>query len=96
MSNIRCLDGLELVIRCYPDGQLTRKYLRHLQLGDTVEFRGLTGAMRCRKGIIKCIGMVADGTGSAPTCADPVKRELRALMASSTRSSLPYAKIRAT
>ncbi|EFX05736.1 cytochrome b5 [Grosmannia clavigera kw1407] len=60
---------LELLVRCYPDGLLTGRYLALLQVGDTVRFRGPKGAMRynnpggrlCRR-----IGMIAGGTGITP------------------------------
>lgn len=57
---------LRLVIKMYPDGELTGKYLQHLQVGDHVEIRGPKGAMRYRKGMVKEIGMVAGGTGITP------------------------------
>jgi cytochrome-b5 reductase len=57
---------LRLVIKCYPDGELTGKYLQHLQVGDKVEIRGPKGAMRYRKGMVKEIGMAAGGTGITP------------------------------
>lgn len=57
---------LELVIKCYPDGQLTGRYLEHLQVGDEVQFRGPKGAMRYRPGLCKKIGMLAGGTGITP------------------------------
>lgn len=57
---------LELVIRCYPDGQLTGGYLSKLEVGDEVQFRGPKGAMRYRRGLCKRIGMLAGGTGITP------------------------------
>lgn len=57
---------LELVIRAYPDGLLTGKYLAHLSLGDEVLFRGPKGAMRYRRGLCRKIGMLAGGTGITP------------------------------
>ncbi|KAK3299862.1 uncharacterized protein B0H64DRAFT_351229 [Chaetomium fimeti] len=58
---------LELVVRCYPDGQLTSRYLAHLRAGvDSVAFRGPKGAMRYRRGWAARIGMVAGGTGITP------------------------------
>lgn len=57
---------LELVIKCYPDGLLTGKYLANLQIGNHVEFRGPKGAMRYTKGLCKKIGMIAGGTGITP------------------------------
>ncbi|KAK4043887.1 hypothetical protein C8A01DRAFT_43257 [Parachaetomium inaequale] len=70
---------LELVVRCYPDGLLTSRYLAHLRAGvDSVEFRGPKGAMRYRRGWARSIGMVAGGTGITPMyqvvraiCEDP-------------------------
>ncbi|EPE24718.1 Ferredoxin reductase-like, C-terminal NADP-linked [Glarea lozoyensis ATCC 20868] len=69
---------LRLVIKCYPDGHLTGKYMEKLQIGDLVEVRGPKGAMRYRKGMVKEIGMVAGGTGITPMyqliraiCEDP-------------------------
>lgn len=66
VSNNKDLGRLELLIRCYPDGQLTGKYLSKLQVGDAVEFRGPTGAMQYRRGLAKQLGMVAGGTGITP------------------------------
>ncbi|KAK4119699.1 ferredoxin reductase-like protein [Parathielavia appendiculata] len=71
---------LELVVRVYPDGQLTSRYLARLRDGgvDSVEFRGPKGAMRYHRGWAKRIGMVAGGTGITPMyqvvraiCEDP-------------------------
>lgn len=69
---------LELVIKCYPDGLLTGKYLAHLQVGDEVLFRGPKGAMQYRRGLCRKIGMLAGGTGITPMyqliraiCEDP-------------------------
>ncbi|KAJ6137594.1 Cytochrome b5 [Penicillium samsonianum] len=57
---------IELVIKCYPDGQLSGKYLAGLTVGDEVEFRGPKGSMRYTKGLCRKIGMVAGGTGITP------------------------------
>ncbi|GAQ04919.1 NADH-cytochrome b5 reductase 1 [Aspergillus lentulus] len=57
---------LELVVKCYPDGMLSGKYLANLQVGDEVEFRGPKGAMRYKPGFCKKLGMVAGGTGITP------------------------------
>ncbi|RHZ62478.1 uncharacterized protein CDV56_108811 [Aspergillus thermomutatus] len=65
-SNNLDLGRLELVIKCYPDGLLTGKYLANLKLGDKVQFRGPKGAMRYRNGLCKKIGMIAGGTGITP------------------------------
>lgn len=81
---------LELVVRCYPDGLLTSRYLAHLRPGvDAVEFRGPKGAMRYARGWAPAIGMVAGGTGITPMyqviraiCEDPRDE---------TRVSLVYA-----
>ncbi|KAM0128491.1 hypothetical protein ACHAO1_008955 [Botrytis cinerea] len=69
---------LRLVIKMYPDGLLTGKYLQHLKVGDEIEVRGPKGAMRYRKGMVKKIGMIAGGTGITPMyqliraiCEDP-------------------------
>ncbi|KAM0471942.1 hypothetical protein ACHAPX_009078 [Trichoderma viride] len=66
VSNNTDLGKLELVIKCYPDGQLTGKYLANLKVGDKVLFRGPKGPMRYRKGLCKKIGMIAGGTGITP------------------------------
>lgn len=66
VSNNTDLGRLELVIKCYPDGQLTGKYLANLKVGDKVLFRGPKGAMRYKKGLCKKIGMIAGGTGITP------------------------------
>ncbi|GJC80791.1 cytochrome B5 [Colletotrichum tofieldiae] len=65
-SNNSDLGKLELVIRCYPDGLLTGKYLANLEVGDEVLFRGPKGAMRYQPNIAKKIGMLAGGTGITP------------------------------
>ncbi|OBR13462.1 Oxidoreductase NAD-binding domain-containing protein [Colletotrichum higginsianum IMI 349063] len=65
-SNNSDLGRLELVIRCYPDGLLTGKYLANLEVGDEVLFRGPKGAMRYHPNMAKKIGMLAGGTGITP------------------------------
>ena len=78
VSNNSDFGRLELVIRCYPDGQLTGKYLANLDIGAQVEFRGPTGVMKYRKGLCKRIGMVAGGTGVTPMCDGRIRyRSLR-------------------
>lgn len=69
---------LELVIKVYPDGLLTGKYLANLSVGDEVLFRGPKGAMKYSRGLCKKIGMLAGGTGITPMyqliraiCEDP-------------------------
>lgn len=69
---------LELVIKVYPDGMLTGRYLANLSVGDEVLFRGPKGAMRYSRGHCKRIGMLAGGTGITPMyqliraiCEDP-------------------------
>lgn len=69
---------LDLVIKVYPDGLLTGKYLANLSVGDEVMFRGPKGAMRYKRGLCKKIGMLAGGTGITPMyqliraiCEDP-------------------------
>lgn len=57
---------LSLVIKVYPDGELTGKYFAKLKVGDEVQFRGPKGAMRYRFGYCKKIGMIAGGTGITP------------------------------
>ncbi|KAJ5118487.1 Cytochrome b5 [Penicillium atrosanguineum] len=57
---------IELVIKCYPDGLLSGRYLANLSIGDEVEFRGPKGAMRYTKSLCRKIGMVAGGTGITP------------------------------
>ncbi|CAJ0550799.1 Ff.00g107290.m01.CDS01 [Fusarium sp. VM40] len=66
ISNNNDLGKLELVIKCYPDGLLTGRYLANLELGDEVQFRGPKGAMRYQRGLCKRIGMLAGGTGITP------------------------------
>ncbi|KAH0427783.1 hypothetical protein CcaCcLH18_09489 [Colletotrichum camelliae] len=65
-SNNADLGRLELVIRCYPDGLLTGKYLANVEVGEEVLFRGPKGAMRYSRGLTKKIGMLAGGTGITP------------------------------
>ncbi|KXJ89361.1 hypothetical protein Micbo1qcDRAFT_137206 [Microdochium bolleyi] len=84
VSNNSDLGILELVVRIYPDGKLTGKYLAHLSVGDEVSFRGPKGAMRFPTGRSdttqppKQLGMIAGGTGITPmfqliraVCEDP-------------------------
>ncbi|UPL01820.1 hypothetical protein LCI18_012754 [Fusarium solani-melongenae] len=66
ISNNSDLGTLELVIECYPDGQLTGGYLANVEIGDEVLFRGPKGAMRYQHGLCKKIGMLAGGTGITP------------------------------
>ncbi|GAT30417.1 cytochrome b5 reductase [Aspergillus luchuensis] len=66
VSNNLDLGRLELVVKCYPDGLLSGKYLANLNVGDEVEFRGPKGAMRYSRGLCAKIGMVAGGTGITP------------------------------
>ncbi|KAJ5151486.1 uncharacterized protein N7482_010738 [Penicillium canariense] len=66
VSNNTDLGRLELVIKCYPDGALTGKYLANLKVGDKTLFRGPKGAMKYKRGLCKKIGMVAGGTGITP------------------------------
>lgn len=65
-SNNLDLGVLELVIKVYPDGQLTGKYFANLQVGDEVQLRGPKGAMRYQVGHCRKIGMIAGGTGITP------------------------------
>ncbi|KAK2020447.1 oxidoreductase NAD-binding domain-containing protein, partial [Colletotrichum zoysiae] len=65
-SNNSDLGRLELVVRCYPDGLLTGRYLAGLEPGDEVLFRGPKGAMRYRPNMARRIGMLAGGTGITP------------------------------
>ncbi|KAF2820193.1 hypothetical protein CC86DRAFT_471334 [Ophiobolus disseminans] len=65
-SNNLDLGVLELVIKLYPDGQLTGMYFANLKVGDEVQFRGPKGAMRYQVGHCKKIGMIAGGTGITP------------------------------
>lgn len=65
-SNNLDLGLLSLVIKVYPDGQLTGKYFANLKVGDEVLFRGPKGAMRYQSGLCKKIGMIAGGTGITP------------------------------
>ncbi|KAM7185508.1 hypothetical protein V8F20_011764 [Naviculisporaceae sp. PSN 640] len=81
---------LEFIIRCYPDGLLTGRYISTLKAGvDSVHFRGPKGLMRYQRGLAKQIGMIAGGTGITPMyqviraiCEDPNDE---------TRISLVYA-----
>lgn len=57
---------LELIVKCYPDGLLSGRYLAGLSIGDEVEFRGPKGAMRYTRGLCPKLGMVAGGTGITP------------------------------
>lgn len=57
---------IELVVKCYPDGLLSGRYLAGLSIGDEVEFRGPKGAMKYTKNLCRKLGMVAGGTGITP------------------------------
>ena len=52
---------LELVIKCYPEGLLTGKYLANLEVGNKVLFRGPKGAMKYEKGTCQRIGSRRNG-----------------------------------
>ncbi|CAD0093347.1 unnamed protein product [Aureobasidium mustum] len=66
VSNNHDKGELKLVIKMYPDGQLTGGYLEDLKVGDEVEFRGPKGAMKYGRGLAYEIGMIAGGTGITP------------------------------
>ncbi|KAG9514902.1 cytochrome b5 reductase-like protein, partial [Aureobasidium melanogenum] len=66
VSNNHDKGELRLVIKMYPDGQLTGGYLEDVQVGDEVEFRGPKGAMKYGRGLANEIGMIAGGTGITP------------------------------
>lgn len=66
VSNNADAGVLELVIKCYPTGLLTGRYLANLEIGDEVQFRGPKGAMRYKRGMCKKIGMLAGGSGITP------------------------------
>ncbi|RBQ75518.1 hypothetical protein FVER14953_13790 [Fusarium verticillioides] len=66
VSNNSDLGVLELVIKAYPDGKLTSKFLAKLEVGDEVLFRGPKGAMKYQPNLCKKIGMIAGGTGITP------------------------------
>lgn len=57
---------LEFIVRCYANGALTNGYLKQLEVGDEVEFRGPKGGIRYEPGMCKKMGMVAGGTGITP------------------------------
>ncbi|KAJ5116533.1 hypothetical protein N7456_000881 [Penicillium angulare] len=65
-SNNNDRGRIELVVKCYPDGLLSGRYLAKLSVGDEVEFRGPKGAMRYTTGLCRKLGMVAGGTGITP------------------------------
>ncbi|KAI0020276.1 hypothetical protein F4780DRAFT_791890 [Xylariomycetidae sp. FL0641] len=78
VSNNADRGRLELLVKCYPAGQLTGGYLASLRVGDEVAFRGPRGPMRYRRGWARSIGMLAGGSGITPcwaviraVCADP-------------------------
>ncbi|KAF5599527.1 NADH cytb-reductase [Fusarium pseudoanthophilum] len=66
VSNNSDLGVLELVIKAYPDGKLTSKYLAKLEVGEEALFRGPKGAMKYQPNLCKKIGMIAGGTGITP------------------------------
>lgn len=66
ISNNTDRGKMDLLIKCYPDGQLTGRYISGLQIGDRVSFRGPKGPMKYRKGLCSRIGMIAGGTGITP------------------------------
>ncbi|KAL7941893.1 hypothetical protein V8C42DRAFT_360587 [Trichoderma barbatum] len=59
VSNNLDYGTLELVVKIYPEGNLTGGHLADLQLGDEVHFRGPKGAMRYSYGLSKKKGMLA-------------------------------------
>lgn len=79
---------LELVVKCYPDGLMSR-FLSGLEIGETVPFRGPKGAMKYTKDVARHLGMVAGGTGITP-----MYQLIRAICendADTTQISLVYA-----
>ncbi|KAJ5377929.1 NADH-cytochrome b5 reductase 1 [Penicillium cataractarum] len=79
---------LELVVKCYPDGLMSR-YLSGLEIGEQVPFRGPKGSMKYTKDVARHIGMVAGGTGITP-----MYQLIRAICendADTTQISLVYA-----
>lgn len=66
VSNNHDRGRLEMVIKCYPDGLLTGKYLANLPVGERVQFRGPKGAMKYKRNMCRKIGMIAGGTGITP------------------------------
>jgi cytochrome-b5 reductase len=65
LSNARDPGIIELVIKVYPTGLLT-PHLGGLDIGETVGFRGPTGAMKYKANMSKRLLMVAGGTGITP------------------------------
>ncbi|KAJ5757141.1 Cytochrome b5 [Penicillium nucicola] len=65
VSNNTDLGRIELLIKIYPQGQMT-KHLEQMQIGDTIEIRGPKGAMQYTTSYANQIGMIAGGTGITP------------------------------
>ncbi|KAI7834538.1 hypothetical protein BX661DRAFT_175031 [Kickxella alabastrina] len=55
----------ELVVKTYPNG-LISSYLAAMEIGDTINVRGPSGAFRYTPNMSRAIGMIAGGTGITP------------------------------
>ena len=66
ISDIHEKGNFELLIKVYPNGALTNKYLQKLHIGDKVEIRGPMGVMTYQRGLAKHLLMIAGGTGITP------------------------------
>ena len=60
------MGSFELLIKVYPNGALTNKYLQKLHIGDKVEIRGPMGMMTYQRGLAKHLILIAGGTGITP------------------------------
>ncbi|CAG8101439.1 unnamed protein product [Penicillium nalgiovense] len=88
VSNNTDLGCIELLVKVYPQGQMTR-HLEQMNIGDTIEIRGPKGAMQYTTSYANHIGMIAGGTGITP-----MYQLIRAICddkADTTKISLLYA-----
>lgn len=95
VSNNTDLGRIELLIKVYPNGAMT-KHLEGMKIGETIEIRGPKGAMQYSRDYAQHIGMIAGGTGITPMyqliraiCEDPHdKTKISLLYANNTEDDI--------
>ncbi|KAJ2702546.1 NADH-cytochrome b5 reductase [Coemansia sp. IMI 203386] len=55
----------ELVVKTYPTGVVS-SYLANMRVGDLIDVRGPRGSFKYSANMVRCIGMIAGGTGITP------------------------------
>ncbi|KAF2398057.1 NADH-cytochrome b5 reductase 1 [Trichodelitschia bisporula] len=56
---------IDLLIKSYPTGNIS-KHVAQLRIGDTMKIKGPRGAMVYTPNMVRCLGMIAGGTGITP------------------------------